>query len=525
MSKTCKRQVAGGKGNFGMFIDRQPNICAAGRPSPLNEPSISVVLSLTTLQDEVDALIHDSIIPPPPKPASPPLSRQPLIRDVRHMGSNTEAQALINPPVKTKFQTLVEDLKETVYASYWNKAVGKIPDVVSKLPEGTDIFNKTFGSKPPHRISLYDVVMPNDQVHDEGQKTDSGKCNVNRNYPSPFNPDAVFGAKYKNNVRESTLKQYLTDDRIPIGIHLKKHINVQHVEFLERTQARLGVPLFPINNMAGLPQGHVFGVNTSKDAISVANCLNHSHGVNNTQKELVKKSLVHLNTLRKCLSKRYDALFFKNLYLGLKRFDQCKTGWLPKKLVYDYCASRFIHIDKNLLENLLLLWKICNGAEIEYKSFVNVINFTQVTPHVPKIEDAPDLLVENRTIYSDMTKGGQETDTRLRAGAPSGWYLEKDTVFIPDTNCKADQGSLPHETDVRGCLNPSMFTIMGLSHRDMFAPREPITIRRVFEAAGEEFTNDSFDLVWEMAKKCHSQGLVCYETFRRAMREFNGEEE
>lgn len=40
---------------------------------------------------------------------------------------------------------LLQDLKETTYASYWNKEVGKVKDEVPGLPAGTSPTEVTFG--------------------------------------------------------------------------------------------------------------------------------------------------------------------------------------------------------------------------------------------------------------------------------------------------------------------------------------------------------------------------------------------
>lgn len=55
---------------------------------------------------------------------------------------------ILQPPVKSRFQTLIQDLKETTYDSYWNKEVGKSRDPTAGLPAGMDPKTHTFGSIP-----------------------------------------------------------------------------------------------------------------------------------------------------------------------------------------------------------------------------------------------------------------------------------------------------------------------------------------------------------------------------------------
>lgn len=52
---------------------------------------------------------------------------------------------LLNPPVPTNYQFFLQDLKETPYASYWNKELGKVRDQVPGLPAGTCPIEVTFG--------------------------------------------------------------------------------------------------------------------------------------------------------------------------------------------------------------------------------------------------------------------------------------------------------------------------------------------------------------------------------------------
>lgn len=138
----------GGKGNKGMFIERDPKVCAAGVPSSQPNQRVGNCFNYNSLQDEVDALVRDSIIPPPKPRILPPLRHLPRL-DMRNAGPFSEATQLINPPVKTKFQTLVEDLKDTAYTSYWKKPIGSGPDPVPTLPEGFDIAETTLGMKTP----------------------------------------------------------------------------------------------------------------------------------------------------------------------------------------------------------------------------------------------------------------------------------------------------------------------------------------------------------------------------------------
>lgn len=511
--KHCHHRNAGGKGNKGMFIERDPKVCAAGVPSSQPEQSVKDCFKQYCLQDEVDALFRDSIVPPTKPRILPPLRHQPRL-DMRYAGPFSEATQLINPAVKTKFQTLVEDMKNTSYTSYWKKVVGSVPDPVPTLPQGFDIAGTTLGMKTPDCGRLYDVIMPTNPVPDKTPVAKSPGYQTDRNYCKPsYNPNIIFGMKTPADRRGRYLKCCMTDDRITLGA-LNKPISSRQAEFLNDRQARLGLPLAPNNNINNVPPGFTFGKLKPPD--NLPECLTTCEM--NPSRDLFKKCLGHLNTLRKCLKKRFQGSFFNGLYLSFKYYDKNNSGWLPKETVYRYCSTKYIRFDTSLIEPILATWNAFDGRQIEYKTFVLMLNHTEPSPELPKVWDVPDKCIDFRTTYSEMVKPGQEIDKKLMAGLPSGRYFDLDQPVTPAGCCRADLFYLPDESDAKSCLNPSMFTNLGVSHRDMYAKREPENIRKIFEAASKEkLSDEKFETVWQDAKSFHSQGWVCYETFRKAL--------
>lgn len=57
-----------------------------------------------------------------------------------------QIRGILNPPVKTRYQELIENLKETTYESFWKKELGKPRDNVPGLPAGMIPETFTFGS-------------------------------------------------------------------------------------------------------------------------------------------------------------------------------------------------------------------------------------------------------------------------------------------------------------------------------------------------------------------------------------------
>lgn len=513
MPVDCQRSTSGGKGNIGMFIERDPNICAAGLPSAQPDHRISDSLQHYLLKDETDCLISDAIIPPS-KPRPLPRLRKPLPLDMRYAGPFGTVSQMVNPPIKTKFQTLIDDFKDTAYKSYWKKPLGRVQDPVPMLPEGFDMFGTTFGKKTAFHGRLYDIVMPKQPYPDKTPRKKLAGVQQHRNYCSPpFEPDLYFGHRTYVDKRGTYARCCMTDDRVVLGNGNRTIINSIQSNFQDVNQPRSGTVLAPNDNINDVPKGYSFGKLKPPD--NLPECLTNCQI--NPGQALCRKCFKHLNSLRKCLKTRFLPTFFRGFYLNLKYFDKEKTGWLPKDVVYKYCGTKLIRFDPDLIEPLLSMWQAFDGSRIEYKTFVHVINYREPSPEIPKISDIEDECLDFRTTYTVMVKPDKEPDNSRMAGLPSGRYFDMDYPVTPARCCKADRICLLQESDMKSCLNPSVFTMFHVSHRDMYENREPHIIRKVFEAAGEKFSDDRFNAVWENAKKYHSQGWVCYETFRRAL--------
>ncbi|XP_047521244.1 EF-hand domain-containing family member B [Pieris napi] len=520
MPVDCQRSTSGGKGNWGMFIERDPKICAAGLPSAQPDDKVSDSLKHYLLKDEVDALMSDAIFPPEPPRPLPPL-RHPIPLDKRFAGPFGQVAQLINPPIKTKFQTLVDDFKDTAYTSYWNKPLAQVRDPVPMLPDGMDTFGTTFGKKTPFHGRLYDVVMPKNPLPDKTPRSKEAGVQLDRVYCSPpYNGDVTFGHRTFVDKRGTYAKCCLTDDRVVLGKGGRTILNTLQAKYLDANQPRIGNPITPNNNINNVPAGYAFGKLKPPDNLPA--CLSYCEL--NPERLFFKKCLGHLNSLRKSLSKRFLPSFFRDFYLNIKYYDKERSGWLPKKAVYDLCALRLIRFDSSLVEPLLSMWQAYDGENIEYKTFVHVINYREPSPDLLKVKDVPDECLSFSTTYTEMVEPGKEEDRSRMAGLPSGRYFDMDYPVTPVRCCRADRTCLPHESDMKACLNPSILTLYHVNHRDMYAKREPQIVRRVFEAAGEIFTDEKFNEIWEKAKKYHSAGWVCYETFNRAVQLSNSVE-
>lgn len=514
MPITCQKSTSGGKGNIGKYIERDTRVCAAGIPSSQPHDNVCDNLQRYLLQDEVDGLLSDSIHPEPVKRPLPPL-RHPIPLDKRNAaGTFGDVAQIVNPPVKNKFLTLVDDFKDTSYTSYWNKPLGKVKDPAPMLPDGFDTLNTTLGKKTPFHGRLYDIIMPKEPVPDKTPKSQGPGVQIDRNYCKPaFNRNSTFGHKSSLDKRGIYVKCALTDDKIKTGNSEYVIVNTIQSSLKDQKSAPIGKVFAPNQNIKEVPKGYTFG--RLKPPENLPECLTYCEL--NPGNVFFRKCLAHLNSLRKCLTTKLLPNFFNPFYLSLKYYDANNSGWLPKNVVYDRCAIYNIRFDPTLIEPLLSLYNAFDGKCIEYKTFVHVLNYKEPSPEFPKIENIQKDCLDFLTTYREMTRPGQKSDTRYLAGLPSGRYFDRDYPVTPENCCKADRTCLPHESDMKSCLCPSVMTLMQINHRDMYAKRDQASIKRVFEAAGEKFTEERFKKIWEKATINHSQGWVSYETFRRAL--------
>lgn len=501
----CTSKTQGGKGNEGMFIERGSTAkVAAGKPTEQPYLHVADGLKHYLLKDEVDALISDAVIPEPKQ--TPALVK---------LQKNINAGELINPPPKSKFENLVNEIKETQYSSYWKKPLGTTRDQTPFLPAGLDIRKATFGKKNEYTDSVYDIIMPKDTPVGKTSPSLEPGYQTNRHYCRPsYNPNQNFGITYRPDRRGTYAKCCVTNEGIVLGTAFCRPRNALEADIKNETVAPTGHSPTPNDNIKCVPKGYAFG-KLKPSTGNVPNCLTTCPI--NSSREFFLKCLAHLNTLQKCLSKFCDDQFFRKFYLHLEYLDKANTGWLPKHIVYDFCSAKNVRVNPNFIEPLLEMWNGFDGSQIQYRIFVDTINYRKPSSYIPKIPDVEGDCLGFSTTYNDMVKPGQEVDRRRMAGLPSARYIDKDDLSTPAGMCKADRICLPEESDVRSCISPSIFTLFGITHRDMYAKRSPKVIRKVFEAAGENFTDEKFNEIWNEAKKYHSLGWVCYVTFRKAL--------
>lgn len=119
--------------------------------SPYKPDSVKQCLTFHSVEDKIKAIKYDYRFPDKTLPITYKL---PDLVNTRNVGIHTEVRQLLNTPPPTRYQTLIKDLKETPYHSYWVAEVGKCRDWTGKLPLHIHPYVTTFGVTS-HKGNIY----------------------------------------------------------------------------------------------------------------------------------------------------------------------------------------------------------------------------------------------------------------------------------------------------------------------------------------------------------------------------------
>lgn len=516
-TRTCAEEE-----NIGTVEYRQPKVytpcklITGGLKGGIKGIPEEGILQEYCLEDEVNALLHDAIIPQP-KPRTVK-RRRPPPNDMRNAGIFSGGWNLINPPSETKFMDLVNDVKETTYASYWNKPLGSSRDITPLLPEEYVRKDVRFGKSTKSEESLYDIIFPVNKCSEQELHLVGVRSKLNYSKPA-FDENKTFGYRYQ---RSSSVECCLKYENILLGKNLLSLVDVKQAEHQKATTPKLGLPMTPNDNINSVPEEFRFGLPTKKLKETTASCLNYCKV--KPEKAFLHDCLRHLNSVHECLRKSHPHTLFRTYYLKLKFMDECKTGWLPREEIYDFCNRNRIFFQPNFIEPLLSMWSIFDGSNIQYETFIRVLNYREPSLEFPKLQDIDKNCLDFRTTYGEMVKPHDNRKTggdwTLRAGLPKSRYFDLDYHMVPYRSSDANIIGFPEESHAFSQMVPCTFANYDVTIQDMYATRDQKTIRRVFEASGEKFTEEKFQKVWSEAEKYHSKGVVCYETFRKALSVF-----
>lgn len=103
------------------------------------------------------------------------------------LGAFTEIRHCIRPVLPSAIEALNDELKNSIYDSFWNKPVGKTRDQTPGLPQGTKPLETTYGSPPGPKDAGGSVINPRkkaEQVQLEDELTHELYKYTHQNYYS-----------------------------------------------------------------------------------------------------------------------------------------------------------------------------------------------------------------------------------------------------------------------------------------------------------------------------------------------------
>ncbi|XP_017785362.1 PREDICTED: EF-hand domain-containing family member B-like [Nicrophorus vespilloides] len=505
---------------LGKFKDRTPIICPAGVPCKV-DGSMRECLRNYPTDDAIVAVLNQAGLK-----RVEPEPRHQRMENVRHRGAYQLTRPILNPPDETRYQTLVRDLRETVLADYWNKELGRGRDPTGGLPKGMDPGNTTFGDKILHDVTMKELINPpkstyeiqfeTNEFHNMYKKSHNDYYpgeKINRNYvKESYDPTRRYGMKTRFDPRGIYAKCALTSlNSEPIVA-----VNRVHADTVERTKFQLGKCLMPIGNSKVVPQNFTYGKKYNLPFHCVEELMKPDLEPSLLKRDL-RKWMHHLNRVRCFLRKHPTDL--KDIIELCRSFDEEQNGWLDFALVYDILKRNQIVVEASLLLPLLELFGLHKEGMVEFTALINFLDPQEELPNFGTFDDGVSVnshyLTTNQAAVLDCWKM-DNTNERI-AGVPSR-RLDMDVVALHPSQSRFEECNLSYESNAETLLNPSIFSNYQLTHRDFFLPREPQYLQKLFEIAGYQFPNDTFQKLWDLGVVHDKTGKVCIDTFRNLLK-------
>nr|XP_030120822.1 EF-hand domain-containing family member B isoform X4 [Taeniopygia guttata] len=374
--------------------------------------------------------------------------------------------SLVSPVAKSEFQEKMQDMKEAIYSSNREAPLGKSHDQSSKLPDGLDIINTTFGVKVFKDLTAGELVNPPKTFEEVDTEAREGHDlyvlshedyyvgeSVNRKYNSHFDKSSVYGMEtphYEDGRNTAKTLNWVLDLDSKRAPHL---VSKQSDDFKEKYQPLVGKALDPIAETMNVPPDHTFGLVTSPDEYDVHDLLHVR-----VPCEFLRgkdRERVILIAVRESL-KKADYRNFDVLLEALKHFDKNGDGTIHK----DNLRKIFFQLNMNLDDELLeSLFDCCDSDKDGYP------------------------LCGVPSIRSDIP-------------APR-------VCRLSDTTNYGDQGNS------FSVMFPSVFSQKGVYEKDLLKKRPKAEIKQVLHNMGLNAADERFEEVWKQVCAKHEIKELC----------------
>ncbi|XP_053819874.1 EF-hand domain-containing family member B isoform X4 [Vidua chalybeata] len=374
---------------------------------------------------------------------------------------------------------------------------------------------------------------------------------VNRKYNSHFDKSSVYGMEtphYEDGRNTAKTLNWVLDLDSKRAPHL---VSKQSDDFKEKYQPLVGKALDPIAETMNVPPDHTFGLVIPPDDYDVHDLLH-----DRVPCEFLRgkdRERVILIAVRESL-KKADYGNFDVLLEALRHFDKNGDGTIHKDSVRKVFFQLNMNLDDELLESLFDCCDLDKNGLINYRDFVNFLNWKDkmgvkefeekiitkgkkldaYLPKDTKKEDKPlpeqeDLELKEPESSEKMSKpltrstdrvytnyqtsssqynavvGGIPTSCYPLCGVPS---IRSDipapqVCRLSDTTNYGDQGNS------FSVLFPSVFSQKGVYEKDLLKKRPKAEIKQVLHNMGLNAADERFEEIWKQVCTKHEIKELC----------------
>ncbi|XP_039593447.1 EF-hand domain-containing family member B [Polypterus senegalus] len=559
----------------GKFIDRSPGIPTAGKLIPTSE-SVEICMKEPISRPHTPPVIRKFLNTRRPDAgairvfygkANDSTEAHNIIHGISSR-SSLSAKLLVNPSPRTLFQQRWLEQREARYLSHQKTPLGRSYDQRPGLPDGLDVSKMTFGIKTQRDYGGNIINPPKnreqvDKEHEAGHHlyTRSHSAyyvgeQMNRNYDwTKYTKDSKFGKAtphYNDGRHVAKSLQWLND------LQMKKAAKIvlkRNEDFRERTQHELGKGLDPIADTMNVSPDHTFGILLRPDEYGVGDLLHYTPALQFLRGKDRQRAV--LAAIRQHL-KKVNFHNFSTLLDAFRHYDKKGNGTINQEDLKVVCRQFNLDLNPELLNALIECCDVDKDGQINFLEFANFLNWKDKMP-LSILEENILTRGKKRMVEEGVTNEGLVTPDDLQCegyvvgkalktltrpnsvphnfctsssminavvGGPSaagyrtcGIPSVRTDLAAPCIKRVSDRTNYGDESDVRGLVNPSLYTLKGVTEKHLFMSRSKSEIATIFHNTGMDIPEDTFQQVWNLASKQHRKGLVCIETFNNALNE------
>ncbi|NXS19642.1 EFHB protein, partial [Mystacornis crossleyi] len=452
--------------------------------------------------------------------------------------------SLISPVAKSEFQEKMQDMKEAIYSSNREAPLGRSHDQSSKLPEGFDIINTTFGIKVFKDLSAGEVVNPPKTFEEVDKEAREGHDlyvlshedyyvgePINRKYNSHFSKSFVYGMEtphYEDGRNTAKTLNWVLDLDSKRAPHL---VSKRSDDFKEKYQPLVGKTFDPIAETLNVPPHHTFGLIIPPDDGNLLHVRVPCEFLRGKDRERVILIAVR-QSLKKANYENFDVLL-----KALRHFDKNGDGIIHKDNLRKIFFQLNMNLDDELLDSLFDCCDLDKDGLINYQDFANFLNWKdkmgvkefeekiitkgkKLDAYLPKNTKKDDEPLSKQEDLMSKEPGSSEKMPKPLTRSTDHVYTNYQTSSsqynavvggIP-TSCKysaLDATNYGDQGNSFSILFPSVFSQKGVYERDLLKKRPKTEIKRILHNTGMNVADERFEEIWKQVCTKHKIKELC----------------